>query len=60
VGGPESQVSQDLLDDLGLFDECENPHCSATARADQRVYLVDESAIHYHFAFQTVELEKLV
>jgi len=35
------QMSEDLRDDLALFDEGENSHCSATARTDQRVHLVD-------------------
>ena len=39
--GPHPEVRQDLRDDLGLFDERENPHSSATAQADQRVHLVD-------------------
>jgi hypothetical protein len=40
-GGPKAQVRQDLLDDLGLFDAGDEPHGSATARADQRIHLGD-------------------
>jgi hypothetical protein len=38
---PQPEVRQDLRDDLGLFDERENPHGSGTARAGQRIHLVD-------------------
>ena len=40
-GGPEAQVGQDLLDELGLFDEREDPHGSATVRTDERIHLVN-------------------
>ena len=43
MGEPEAQVHQDLRDDLGVLDEREDPHGSAAARADQRVYLFRES-----------------
>jgi hypothetical protein len=41
VGGPEGQVSQDLLDDRGLLDTRDEPHGSATARAHQGIRFID-------------------
>ena len=40
-GGPHPEVSQDLLDHLGVFDAGDEPHWSRTPRADERVHLID-------------------
>lgn len=40
VGGPRPEVGQDLRDHLGLLDECDDPHGSATEGTHQRVHLV--------------------
>ena len=38
---PDPEVGQDLLDDLGLFDECDDPHSSGTPGTHERIHLVD-------------------
>jgi hypothetical protein len=43
VGGPspEPQVGQDLLDDRGLVNDCDDPDRSATLWTEQRIDLID-------------------
>ncbi len=39
-GGPEPEMGRDLLDDVGLLDERDEPHGSVTARALEGIDLV--------------------
>ena len=41
VGQPEAEVGEDLFNDLGLVNECDDPHGSPTLWAEQRIGLMD-------------------
>lgn len=41
VGGPEPEVGEDLLDDLRLVNEGDDPRRAATLWKEQRIGLID-------------------
>ncbi len=40
VGRPQPEVGEDLFNDLGLINECDDPHGSPTLWAEQRIGLM--------------------